>query len=348
MTTRKLDRRTVIKAGALLAAPFIVRPLRAQDNIVYVNTYGGAWTATERKHFYEPFTAKTGIQVRAVEPVSFTKLKAQVQSGNYEWDCTALNMIDFLQATSEGLTEPLDFSIINKAAMPPGAIVHNGIRNVILGTNIVYRKDKMPKGGPQSWKDFWDVAKFPGRRSLYAQAPLPLEWALLADGVPRDKLYPLDIDRAFKKLDQIKPHILVWWSQNSQADQLIKDGEVDMIGMHNARAQLHIDQGVPLELVWNDGRTDGGAWFVAKGTPRKKLAMQFIEFTIGAKAQGEFCSVLPYGPSNPEAFKFMTPEAVAKSPTSPEHLKNGYVADAEWITPHIAQIKERFAQWIAT
>ena len=34
----------------------------------------------------------------------------------------------------------------------------------------------------------------------------------MADGVAPDKLYPLDVDRAFKKLEEIKPNITVWWT----------------------------------------------------------------------------------------------------------------------------------------
>src|SRR6516165_2101981 len=56
-------------------------------------------------------------------------------------------------------------------------------------------------------------------------APRSMIFALLADGVPRDKLYPLDIDRAFKKLDRIKPHIKVWWREGNQSQQLIRDSE---------------------------------------------------------------------------------------------------------------------------
>src|SRR5258705_369542 len=74
----------------------------------------------------------------------------------------------------------------------PDAIFANGISYCALGTNLCYRRDKFPNGGPQSWADFWDVKKFPGTRSLYNNAPRTLAFALLADGVAPDKLYPMD------------------------------------------------------------------------------------------------------------------------------------------------------------
>ena len=82
----------------------------------------------------------------------------------------------------------------------------HGVASNIQGTNLCYRRDKFPTGGPKSWVDFWDVKRFPGARGLCINdSPRTLIFALLADDVPADRLYPLDVDRAFKKLDQIKP-----------------------------------------------------------------------------------------------------------------------------------------------
>ena len=120
-----------------------------------------------------------------------------------------------------------------------------------LGTNLVYRKDRFPNGGPQNWADFWDVKRFPGPRCLFDRSFTCLAFALLADGVPIDKLYPMDVDRAFRKMNEIKPHIKVWWREGAQSQQLIRDGEVVMIGMWSARAIDLIEDKVPLEIVWN-------------------------------------------------------------------------------------------------
>ena len=339
-------RRALICGAALITAPSIMtRVAEAQEKVVYVNTWGGAWTAAEEVAFYKPFTEKTGIPVKPVSPVSIAKVKAAVQTKNYDFDITDA---EYYQAEVEDLVEPLDFSVINKAALPAGMIRNNGMADVVLGTNLVYRKDKFPNGGPQSWADFWDVKKFPGNRALYNRPVTMVEYALLADGVPKNKLYPLDIDRAFKSLDKIKPHIKVWWTQGNQSESLIRDGEVDMIAMWNARAQLMIDNGEPLHMVWNETHLEGGCVYVLKGTPRAKYAFQYMDFCAQAKPQAEFCNRLNYGSPNPEALKYMSKEAIAKSPTSPEHIEQGYFADLEWLQPRVAALKERFAQWLAS
>jgi putative spermidine/putrescine transport system substrate-binding protein len=165
--------------------------------------------------------------------------------------------------------------------------------------------------------------------------------------VPADKLYPMDIDRAFRKLDEIKPHIKVWWTQGTQSQQLLRDGEVDMIAMWNARATELGDQGVPVELVWHQAERHDSHWLVAKGTPRARNAWRFIDFAIQPRLQADFCRRLSYGPLNPKAFEFVPPDQARRLPTYPEHVKVGFTHDATWLTPHLPGLKERFTQWLA-
>ena len=346
------NRRSILKAGALLtggiAAPFVLRgAASAQEKILYVNTWGGIWTQSEDEAYDKPFTTETGIQIKTVAPVSYAKLKAQVQTGNYEWDCSTLNASELFQAQSEGLLEKIDWSVVNKDALYPqgGVLKDIGIATAVLSTNLCYRKDKFPNGGPQSWADFWDVKKFPGTRAFYDRAFTMVNFALLADGVPRDKLYPLDFDRAFKKLDEIKPHIKVFYNQGTQQQQLIKDGEIDLLPMWNARAIELIHQGVPIEMVWNQAEHSPTHWFVPKGTPRAKAAWQFAEFCARPDRLADFCQRMAYGPVNPKAFDFMKPEVGIELPTWPAHKALGYSADSEWLAPRLAQLRERWEQW---
>jgi putative spermidine/putrescine transport system substrate-binding protein len=168
-------------AGAALGPLLPAERAMAQTRTVYVNTWGGSWTAAEDAAFFKPFTQATGIAVRTVAPVSYAKLKAQVASGNYEWDVGEINQSDWLRAEREGLVEPIDWTIVQQDKLFPGAVSANGISYCALGTNLCYRKDKFPNGGPRSWADFWDVEKFPGTRSLYNSAPRTLMFALLAE-----------------------------------------------------------------------------------------------------------------------------------------------------------------------
>lgn len=356
--TRTFDhgRRGFLK-GAGAAAGLTVGPLLltertvAQTRTLYVNSWGGSFTAAQDAAYFKPFTAATGIQIRTVTPVSYGKIKAQVQSGSYQFDMTSVSSMQWLRASREGLAEPIDWTIVKKETLQPDSVVADGygIASYIQGTNLCYRSDKFPDGGPGSWADFWDVKRFPGNRSLCINdAFRTLTFALLADGVPRDRLYPLDIERAFRKLEQIKPHIKVWWREGTQSQQLIRDGEVDLMSIWNARATELKQQGVPVELVWNGAVRSTSTWCVLKGAPNRKLAWEFIQFATEARPQAEFNTRLYYGPVNPAAYAFIPPAIRVQLPTYPANLAVSVKGDDQWEADRIAQVEERFTQWVAS
>jgi putative spermidine/putrescine transport system substrate-binding protein len=353
MTARKtLSRRRLImlSAGCALGAPAVLRaaPAKAAAKPLYVNSYGGVWETSWRKAFFDPFTAQTGIEIKTVPGVSFAKLKAQVTTGNYEYDQTNLGDSEFAQAVHEGLLDKVDAEAAGTAALPPHMVRDYGIVSYSLGTNIVYRTDKFPNGGPRNWADFWNVQKFPGSRCLFDRSFTCLAFALIADGVPIDKLYPLDLDRAFRKMDQIKPHIKVWWHDGAQSQQLIRDGEVDMIGMWSARALDLIDDHVPLEIVWDGGELYWANLVVPKGDPNAKAAWQFANFVAQPQPQANFAMLLPYGPANPAARALMPEARLKQTPAWPGNEKVMFQHDAAWLAPRLAQIRERWTQWMTS
>src|SRR5690606_19362858 len=115
------------------------------------------------------------------------------------------------------------------------------------------------------WKDFWDVKRFPGLRAMSNSPINTLEQALLADGVPMNDLYPLDLDRAFKSLDRIKKHVAVWWTGGAQSAHVIQSGEVDMVASWNGRMQAVADGGAPINIVWAEGIYAMEGWGILKG-----------------------------------------------------------------------------------
>src|SRR5262249_45258142 len=115
-----MRRRTFLKgiaatATAAAAGPLIITEHTiAQTRPIYAKTWGGSWPAAEEAAFFKPFTDQTGIRVKTVAPVSYAKLKAQVQSSSYEWDITAITQADLLRAEREGLVEPVDWTVVKK------------------------------------------------------------------------------------------------------------------------------------------------------------------------------------------------------------------------------------------
>lgn len=352
MTARIKDvsRRTVIRAvtaaPALIAMPWVRRVDAAE--VLYVNTWGGAWEASAKKHIFERFTKETGAEIRTISPVSVAKLAAQVKTGAYEFDVTTLGGGDIVRANKAAIIDTISDANAKDMGLWKDAVFQNGVASHAFATVIAYRKDKFPNGGPTNWAEFWDTKKFPGPRSLQKYAARILPIALLADGVPIDKLYPLDAERAFKSLERIKPSIRVWWTQGPQSQQLLRDSEVHVIGIWNGRIQELMDQGAATELVWNQAEIDRAYWVVAKGTPRAELARRYIKTAVSPEALAGFCEDANYGPLNPEAFKKIPEKNAVKMPTYPAHYKLAFEQDVLNAGVDLDAMTKRFDQWLAS
>ena len=138
-------------AGAAAATascgPLLVSDRTIAQTRTLPYSWGGSYTAAQDAAFFKPFSAATGIQIRAVTPVSYGKIKAQVQTRAYEFDMTSINSMQWLRASREGPAGPIDWTVVNKDALPPNAVVAdgNGIAQNILGTALCYRSDKYPR-----------------------------------------------------------------------------------------------------------------------------------------------------------------------------------------------------------
>lgn len=345
----EFTRRTLLQGGvAALAAPYIIRPASAQSKEVYVGTYGGVWTDVENEVFFKPFTAETGITVKTVTPTNFAKLRAQVEFKSYEFDLTCLGWGEFIRAKEAGYTEPLNFNIIDKSKLWPGAYFDNADAITIcrLATGMAYRTDKYPDGGPQNWADYWDVDRFPGPRGGYGYSTRTTVFALLADGVKPSEIYPLDIERAFKSLDRLKPNVKVWWTGGSQSSQLLQDAEVFMNMIWIDRANEMTDAGQPVQYVVDGSLVGNTMYAVTKGSPNVDNAMRLLEFMTRPEPNAEFSKRLYYVPGNPEAFKFFTPEQLKRIP-NPDTNPNVVRIDSVWEAENKAALDERMTEWLS-
>ncbi len=331
-------------AGAAALGPFVHTTARAAEPL-FVNTWGGAWDRAAQAHLFDPFTKDTGIEIRTVSPVSYARLAAQARTGVYDFDVTAIGGSELLRAAQAGLIEKVDESIIDVASLAPNQRLYDGIGSHAFATVVAYRKDRMPNG-PQSWAQFWDTQAFPGARSLQRYAARVLPLALLADGAPADQLYPVDLDRAFKSLDRIKPQVRVWWSQGQQSQQLLRDGEVSAIGIWHSRVLELRRQNVPVEIVWNQAQIDRGYWVVSKGSPRAKQAWRFIASAIRAERLAKFCMQADYAPIDQRVFNVIPEEAAKFMPTYPDNYKTAVEQDVAKLEPQMTDIARRFDQWI--
>lgn len=317
----------------------------AEERKIVMVGWGGAWEETMKKAFGDPFEKETGIKVVYTSPIDFGKMKAMVESGNVEWDVSQAGFFRILPAAKAGIVEPIDYSIVDKSMLAPGTARKYGCGGEYEAVVIGYRTD-VYKEGPIDWKDFWDVKKFPGPRAMYKGVYYTMEAALLADGVPPDKLYPLDEDRVFKSLDRIKPYVTAWWRSGSQSQALIKDREVDMITAWNGRLAQLIHRGDPVAISWDQALFVQSAWFVIKDAPHKKEAMEFINFASRAKNQAMVANKIFYGPTNPEALKYIDDKVARWMPSHPDNFKKCIELNSEYWEDNKDRLTEKFEAWL--
>jgi putative spermidine/putrescine transport system substrate-binding protein len=335
---------------AALAAPVVWTKDRAFGaEQITIADVGGAPAAAIRKAFYDPFAQAAGIRVVGVvhESDPTVQFKLLVDTRSFLWDGCMVTPghVAYLSKPKDYL-EPLNIAPAAARDLVPGMLTPNWLGFSVFSTTMAYRTDKFPGEGPKNWKDFWNVGKFPGRRSLYKGVNGTLEEALMADGVAAKDLYPLDVNRAFKKLEQIKKHVNVWWSSGAQNTQLLQSGEVDMADTWGARAFSAIDSGAPVKIVWSEGLYNTDGWSIPRGTPRADLARKFIEFCIKPEQQAIYSGIVANGPTNSRAFDFLPAERAAVLPTSAENIKGLAPVDSAWWATNRVKMVERFQDWL--
>ena len=334
-------------AAALLLAPAAQAQAPAKPAQIVVNDSGGATQAANRKTFYTAFEQKNGVKIVNTSPVDLGKLRAMVQSGNVEWAVTEIAGPDALLAERSGLLEPLDHSVIDMSKFPQ----HLRNRKFVFpksaySTVMGYRTDIFKNGGPKTWADFFDVARFPGPRTMQNSPIEQLEFALLADGVPMDKLYPLDVERAFRKLNTIKKHVAVWWTTGAQSAQLLVDKEAVIGTAWNGRYYSLVKEGAPIAIEWNQGAIKESAFGIPKGTKNVYWAQRVLAAMADARLQGEYASIIGYPGLNLDATQYTDPKIVPYLPTNPEHLRRQFWVNLEWWADNGKAVQERWARWM--
>jgi putative spermidine/putrescine transport system substrate-binding protein len=356
-------RRAVLRSAAglpLLAAPALhVRPARAQGGELVVASWGGSRAAAFREVMFAPFERETGIKVRDDGPPEAARVRAMSQAGNVTWDILDTDIPAILTMAKNELLHPIDYSRLTagRLARIPEVLKHEyGIGHLIYSFNIVYNTRRFPDGRhPKSWTEVWDGAAFPGGRSFPFRGGITpqLEFALLADGVAPAQLYPMDVDRAWRSMDRLRPVVTKWYANHAEAMQLVTSGEVDIACTIGPRAVTAKREGAPVDVEWNQGKLAPDNWAIPKGTRNLDAVYKFLDFALDPRVQAEVSKRVPYGPSNLDAFNHMTEGEAAVLNTSPANLSRQFWHDTAWWgatgpdgKTNVERETERYARWM--
>ena len=262
-----------------------------------------------------------------------------------------MNGTELLDGCATGLFTKLDPAQIGGAAhYLPLAISPCGIGATLTTTVLAWDRDKFP--GTPSWTDFWDVAKYPGKRGLRQGVRGNLEIALMADGVAPGDVYkelatPDGVKRAFRKLDQLRPYI-VWWKTPAEAAKILASGGVLMTSAPSAAIlaaahAAHRDFG----LRWAESVYDVLSWAVAKTSPNQAAALQFLYFVGTPAIEGRLTARFGEGGLAVGANDDLPPAVAAASPTNPANMKGALRLDDAFWHANLAKLRQRFDAWLA-
>lgn len=254
--------------------------------------FGGSFSEQEFDAVWNPFRDLTGIEVVEVPHTEnvHEQVRAQQEAGQVEFDIVEGTAAQYQQFSD--IWMPIDYSLFPQAtldAMDDRWKQPNAIGYAEVPIVIAWSEEAFPgEDKPDTWEKFWDVETYPGGRSLQGFSAFKiLEAALLADGVAKEDLYPLDIDRAFAKLEELKPHVPKWWTSGTEAQQLLTSGEVSVIGISNSRIEALMDEELPFSYTLNEAIVHSDLIGVVNGAPNADAAMAVLAFrfepAIGAE-----------------------------------------------------------------
>ncbi len=281
-------------------------------------------------------------------------LRAAV-AGGPAWDVVLLTGAELQEACEAGLLEKLDWTAIGgRDRMLPQGATDCGMGAAMRATILSWDREKHPAA--PGWQDFWDVVKVPGKRGLRQGVRGNLEFALMADGVAPADVYrtlrtEAGVDRAFRKLDQLRPY-LVWWQTDEEAMRILAGGEVLMTSAPSPeiaeanRAAAATPQPRSFGLQWAGGLPAIGFWAIPKGAANAALAVKFLAFATDPKLGAKLPGLAFYGGLAKGANDGLPAEQLAVSPTAPAALQVELPADEAFWKDNLDKLSQRFNAWL--
>ena len=313
-------------------------------------TFGGAEDKDFRAAFAEPVVQQTGLDLSFTSPTSYPKIRTQVETGNVSWTVIMADpwwSIQYCGDLLEELPSDVDVSAID----PKYQVDDCGVAGDTFTFNVDYNSEEFSGNPPDSWADFFDTDAFPGKRGVWGSYVVSgiLEGALLADGVAPEDLYPLDLDRAFAKLDTIRDD-LVFYDSLAQSEQLMAANEVSMIATGTETSGFHVaTEGSPeWKPVWNQALESWDYWIVPKGA-NLDAATALLNRIGSPEAQSALAERTPSGWTvkeiSPEPK--LTGDLKEWNPSVPAHRDLTIPLDQQWWAENYNEANARWVDWVA-
>jgi len=313
-----------------------------------VCSWGGAIQAAQKKTIFDAFAEKYGATVVEATDPDPAKIKAMVDAKKMEVDVWDVDSDFVPRGEAQGLFEKLDFNVISKDGLIPDFITDYSVPAEIATLCISWNTSKVKSDNhPTTWTQFFDTKTFPGKRTLYSNPMSMFEAVLLADGVKKEDMYPLDVDRAFKYLDAHKKDIVTFWASGAQSVELVGGGDASLGSVWGGRIIAAQKDGQPVEKETNEAILTGDSWVIGKGSQNAEMAQDFIAFATSAEVIKNYAVEYPgNAPANTKAYDLMTKEQIAALASSPELAKTQLYISVDWWFKNYSTVYERFQKWL--
>ncbi len=337
----------VLISGAAFAEP------------ITVVSWGGSYGAAQDNALFNDASKNSGIEINRESGASMSKTCLQVESGSVTWDLVVTGSGGAASAAAKGCLEKIDYNVVDVSDFYPNLYTDYCVGSDVFGTVMAWNTDKYGEPGsptaPKSWADFFDVEKFPGTRAYRANnVDGALEPALMADGVPPEKVYEVlstreGKERAINKIRELKPHIAVFWGSGAQQAQLMKDAEVDMSTGWNGRFDNARKDGATVGYTFNQALLDYDCFAMPKGAPHKEVAMKFL----AEVSKPEYLANLPfhitYGPTNKKAYEVTTAskELIESLPSHPKNVPLMLPVSLDFYAEHRTEALEMYMELLS-
>lgn len=338
---------TCAGVSVAFAGPATTR--KAGSSSIVVSGFGSATDDEAYKDFYQPWSKATGIGVQMDDASQdiVAKLSAATAAGQVPWSLARAEEEDETVLIQKHLLQPLPASLRKKLvkAAYPGGVDRYGVAFLDF-TTVLICNPKVAKRCPTTPKQFFDLKHFPGPRMMYADGWIDnLILALEADGVPRNKLFPLDVNRALRKLDTIKSSIHLWWNSSGQSEQAMRDGEVAMGTIWNGRASLLADAGMRVSYTGSIANRE--LLVVPRKAPNAKAGFSLmLWYATHPRAQATFTAARRNALSNPKELKYLPKSLVATLSTAPQNIKKSVHIDFKWVVKNRNRVFTRWQDWV--
>lgn len=338
-----------VGAAACVATAFVSGAAQAAE--LNFASWGGAYQNAIRETWLKPFSKETGIKVNEDTEPQVAKIRAMIDTKTVAWDVVTENSARLARGIKLGVFEKITPQMVDEKHVIPGARNDYGVPSEIFSTVIGFSTKAFPAGKPQptTFADFWNVTKFPGKRTIQDEPSTVIEAALIADGVPPADVYkvlstPAGVDRAMKQIEKIKPYVAVWWKNGAEPVNALGSGEVVMALGWNGRFQAGMDSGLPIQMAWDNAVAQVGYFALVKGAPNRDAGIKFLNFMIQPKTQAEFSKHIAYGPTTQDALPLIDNARLQRLPSTPERLKATVFLDSEFWEKNGAALTERYNQ----